>query len=171
MPESHLTFRLPDEQVTMALGEALAQALPAAPGELLLTLAGELGAGKTTLARALLRALGVAGPVRSPTYTLVEPYETEAGRLLHFDLYRLDGAADLEDLGYRDLRAGTRLALIEWPERGGETVGVPDLACDLHYFDPGRRVHLHGATPAGRQWLAHTAALLQESLDAEDSVK
>ena len=103
MREPGLTVPLDDPQATETLGHLLASTIPENSKELLLALSGELGAGKTTLARALLRSLGVSGPVRSPTYTLVEPYDVARGRVLHFDLYRLAGADELELIGYRDL--------------------------------------------------------------------
>ena len=121
-----------------------------------MTLSGDLGAGKTTLARALLRALGVAGPVRSPTYTLVEPYPTERGVVLHFDLYRVRHPGELDTLGYRELRAGSLLTLLEWPERAAALLGPVDLECRLEYFEKGRSVSLVAGTDAGARWLEAT---------------
>lgn len=164
MRQSGVSLSLPDEQATGNVGALLAASIPEGSGELLLTLKGELGAGKTTLARALLRGLGVEGPVRSPTYTLVEPYEARGLKLLHFDLYRLGGGEELEALGYRDLRAGSALALVEWPERAGGALGPPDLALELVYADRGRRLRLQAGTPAGKQWLASCASALQGRL-------
>lgn len=152
MHQPALTVEAADEAATIAIGRALAAALPAAGG-LLLGLAGELGAGKTTLARALLRELGVTGPVRSPTYTLVEPYEIDGKVILHFDLYRLEHPQDLETLGYRELRAGSRLALLEWPERAGERLGPVDLTCRIGYANGGRRLDFDPGTAAGEDWL------------------
>ena len=171
MRESRLTLALEDEQRTVALGEALARAAPDGPSELLVTLAGELGAGKSTLARAMLQALGVTAAIRSPTYTLVEPYEAGGRKLLHFDLYRLGGADDLEALGYRDLRCGSAIALMEWPERGGRAVGIADLAGKIEYFDSGRRIELTAHTAAGREWLARTRDALPGAEARSDSVK
>ena len=95
---------------------------------LLLGLSGELGSGKTTLARGMLRALGVEGAIRSPTFTLVEPYETPRGSVHHLDLYRLEGGAPLLDgIGYRDIRGQPGLVLVEWPERAGAALGTADL--------------------------------------------
>jgi tRNA threonylcarbamoyladenosine biosynthesis protein TsaE len=148
-----LSLGLPDEAATRALGTALAASIPPGRRELLFTLAGELGAGKTTLARAVLRAVGVQGTVRSPTYTLVEPYESPAGRLLHLDLYRLSDARDLEDLAYRDLRRGSILALLEWPERAEGQLGPVDLAARIEYEATGRHVEVNAGTQAGEEWL------------------
>lgn len=151
-----------DAGATSALGAALAAALPGDADGLLMTLAGELGAGKTTLARAMLRAWGVTGPVKSPTYTLVEPYEVGGRSLFHFDLYRLVGAADLEALGYRELRSSGALSLLEWPERAGAAIGVADLACRIAWQGTGRRLDFAAATPAGQAWLDAFAASLPE---------
>ncbi|MBS1200282.1 MAG: tRNA ((37)-N6)-threonylcarbamoyltransferase complex ATPase subunit type 1 TsaE [Proteobacteria bacterium] len=152
MREPGLTCLLDDVSATEVLGQALAVTIPENSNELLLALSGELGAGKTTLARALLRGLGVHGPVRSPTYTLVEPYEVSRGRVLHFDLYRLASGEELELIGYRDLRAGSLLSIVEWPERGAGTLGPPDLACDLAYEGPGRLAVLTPGSAVGRRW-------------------
>ncbi len=153
MRELRLTLAAAAPAATAALGEALARSLPATASGTLLGLRGELGAGKTTLARALLRTLGVQGPVRSPTYTLVEPYVTTRGTVLHCDLYRLAGADELDALGYRDLRAESVLTLLEWPERGGARVGTEDVACSVGYQEAGRRFDLEAHTPTGRDWL------------------
>jgi tRNA threonylcarbamoyladenosine biosynthesis protein TsaE len=147
---------LPDEAATTSAGTALARALPDLRcHSLLLGLSGELGSGKTTLARGLLRALGVAGTIRSPTYTLVEPYETAKGTVHHLDLYRLrEGTTELETLGYRDLRAVPGLVMVEWPERAGSALGAPDLQATLTTPGAGRRLVIAPASGAGREWLA-----------------
>jgi len=106
---------LADAAATEAAGAALADAVRGTAG--VITLSGELGAGKTTLVRGLLHALGHAGAVRSPTYTLVEPYAFGDWRLLHLDLYRVAGATDLEALGLREELDGATLLVVEWPER------------------------------------------------------
>ncbi|MBX3703869.1 MAG: tRNA (adenosine(37)-N6)-threonylcarbamoyltransferase complex ATPase subunit type 1 TsaE [Steroidobacteraceae bacterium] len=151
-----MELTLPDEAATLAAGAALARGLPdLAAHQLLLGLSGELGSGKTTLARALLRALGVTGTIRSPTFTLVEPYETRAGPVHHLDLYRLKpGGTELEALGYRDLRAQPGLVIVEWPERAGAALGPVDLALALEHRAEGRGLRAVAATDAGRQWLA-----------------
>jgi tRNA threonylcarbamoyladenosine biosynthesis protein TsaE len=147
---------LPDEAATTAAGTALARHLPDIAGQsLLLGLSGELGSGKTTLTRGLLRALGVTGTIRSPTFTLVEPYETARGSVHHLDLYRLGGGTrELEALGYRDIRALPGLVIVEWPERAGEGLGSPDLQVTLEHRHDGRAMRQVAQTPAGAEWLA-----------------
>lgn len=155
---------LPDEPATQRVGAALAATLPDIGREnLLVSLSGELGSGKTTLARAFLRALGVGGTVRSPTFTLVEPYETARGAVHHLDLYRLEpGAAALDGVGYRDLRAMPGLLLVEWPERAGEALGLADLRVKLDLEGAGRRISLLPGSEGGRAWLEACRPLLEE---------
>lgn len=153
MRQPGLILRAADEAAMQSIGRILAASLPAGTAELLLTLQGELGAGKTTLARALLRGLGVGGAVKSPTYTLVEPYETGSGRLLHFDLYRLASPDELEWLGYRDLREGSRLALVEWPEQAAGHLGTADISTQIEYDGAGRLLTLRAGSAAGERWL------------------
>lgn len=143
---------LRDTQATDALGRALAAAQP---GRAVVYLRGDLGAGKSTLARAWLRALGVEGPIRSPTYTLVEPYRLPGGVALHLDLYRITDAGELEFLGLDDTEAA--LWLIEWPERGQGALPAADLEVALALAgagqEAGRRVRLTPASAAGHDWL------------------
>jgi tRNA threonylcarbamoyladenosine biosynthesis protein TsaE len=140
-----------DPSGTRAIGAALAEALlatdPAAA--LLVTLTGELGAGKTTLVAGLLERLGHPGPVRSPTYALVESYALAGWRLHHCDLYRLRDPDELDDLGLRDLLGPGAVVLIEWPERAGDRLPPPDLALQLSYADAGRELTLRAATATG----------------------
>ena len=151
-----MELRLADEAATTAAGAALARALPDLSRQrLLLGLSGDLGSGKTTLARGLLRALGVEGTIRSPTFTLVEPYETGAGAVHHLDLYRLSGGSgELETLSFRELRALPGLVMVEWPELAGAALGLADVQAALAIIDPGRRLRLAAHTGAGREWLA-----------------
>jgi len=142
---------LPDPEATERFGRALAASLP--PQPLVLHLLGDLGAGKSSLARALLRGLGVRGAVRSPTYTLVEPYETQAGLVLHLDLYRLAGADELGFLGLDDYLDRARLWLIEWPERGAAALPPPDLRLHLAIEADGRRLRAEPQTAVGRKCL------------------
>jgi tRNA threonylcarbamoyladenosine biosynthesis protein TsaE len=117
-------------------------------------LTGDLGAGKTTLVGGLLAALGHDGAARSPTYTLVEPYRLAGRDVNHCDLYRLHDPSELEDLGLRDLATPRSLLLVEWPERAGGRLGVPDLSVGLAYLDDGRMVEITAASAAGRRVLA-----------------
>ncbi|AOU99543.1 tRNA (adenosine(37)-N6)-threonylcarbamoyltransferase complex ATPase subunit type 1 TsaE [Acidihalobacter yilgarnensis] len=145
-----LELALADEAATEHLGAALARALPR---NALVFLHGNLGAGKTTLARALLRALGHAGAVRSPTYTLVEPYEIDGRRVFHFDLYRLADPEELEAIGLRDYLDGDSLCLIEWPERGAGMLPAADLDIHLATDGAGRHARLLAEGEKGRSVL------------------
>ena len=129
-----------------ALGARLAQACS---GAALITLQGELGAGKTTLVRGLLHGLGHQGKVKSPTYTLVEPYEIGGRRVYHFDLYRLGAAAELDDIGLRDYLDADALCLVEWPERGAARLPVSDLHVVFNYADAARTVALAAHSARG----------------------
>lgn len=133
-----LCRELPDEAATDALGRALADALPR-PVAGVIALEGSLGAGKSALARALLRGLGVSGTIRSPTYTLLEPYDSPAGTVLHMDCYRLGDAEELEMLGLRDRPPESALWLVEWPERAAEALPPIDLTIHLTLHGEGRR--------------------------------
>ena len=143
---------LPDTDATEALGQAVARARP---GGAVVELRGDLGAGKSTLARALLRALGVAGAIRSPTYTLVERYPVEGGEAWHLDLYRIGDAGELEFLGLDE--GAAELWLVEWPERGGAALPRADLQVDLSVEGNGRAARLVAASPQGQQWLERVA--------------
>lgn len=146
---------LPDAAATEAFGARLAATLPA---QAVVHLHGDLGAGKSTLARALLRALGVAGTIRSPTYTLVEQYPLAGGGLaLHLDLYRIADPGELEFLGL-DADA-VRLWLIEWPERGQGALPAPDLDIALQVHGSGRRIRLSARTAAADAWLGETGLI------------
>jgi tRNA threonylcarbamoyladenosine biosynthesis protein TsaE len=139
-----------------ALGARLARAIAGSGGVVFLS--GDLGAGKTTLVRGLLRALGHRGSVKSPTFTLVEPYvlggEGASLTVNHFDLYRLEGGADLEGLGFRDYLEGSALCLIEWPERAAGSGLRPDLEVRIEILDPGREVEIDARSPWGSTVLA-----------------
>ena len=143
---------LPDTDATDALDQALARTRPAVA---VVHLRGDLGAGKSTLARALLRALGVAGAIRSPTYTLVERYPVEGGEAWHLDLYRIGDAGELEFLGLDE--GAAVLWLVEWPERGGAALPRADLQVDLSVEGNGRAARLVAASPQGQQWLERVA--------------
>lgn len=122
MTESRI--RLPDEDAVISAGRALAQA--AEPGTAIF-LSGELGAGKTTFTRGIARGLGYEGAVKSPTYTLVEPYLDLRMPFYHFDLYRLGDPEEIEFMGIRDYFSADALLVLEWPERGGAFLPTPDL--------------------------------------------
>jgi tRNA threonylcarbamoyladenosine biosynthesis protein TsaE len=137
---------LADEAATEAFGARLATVL--VPG-MVVYLRGGLGAGKTTLCRGLLRAWGHRGAVKSPTYTLVEPYVLDSWRVCHFDLYRLLEPRELEDLGIRDYLDGEAVLLIEWPERGGACTPAADLVIELRAEGEGRRLDCSASSRAG----------------------
>ncbi|MAM70416.1 MAG: tRNA (adenosine(37)-N6)-threonylcarbamoyltransferase complex ATPase subunit type 1 TsaE [Gammaproteobacteria bacterium] len=137
---------LSDEAATEAFGATLAQLLGNGG---IVTLSGQLGAGKTTLIRGFLHALGHQGAVKSPTYTLVEPYELDGRPIMHFDLYRLGDPEELEYLGFRDYLDGSTLCLIEWPEKGKGYLPQADLALRLEVSAPGRTISMKANTDAG----------------------
>ena len=150
-----LTLALGDESATRAAGAALAAALGAIdPPAIFITVAGELGAGKTTLVRGLLEALGIAGPVRSPTYTLIESYAAGTRRIHHLDWYRLGGPEDLEGLGFRELLAPGHWLLVGWPERVAPVAAQADLALRLDYAGRGRQLEASALTERGAGVLA-----------------
>ncbi|WP_018717211.1 tRNA (adenosine(37)-N6)-threonylcarbamoyltransferase complex ATPase subunit type 1 TsaE [Arhodomonas aquaeolei] len=156
---SGLTRTLPDAAATEAVGMALAACLPEA---LTVTLAGDLGAGKTTLARAVLRGLGHTGAVRSPTYTLIEPYECGGRRVFHLDLYRLADPEELEFLGLRDLFERPAVVLVEWPERGAGVLPAPDLRLALDAGGTGRTLTVEACSEAGETALSALRAHLPD---------
>lgn len=113
-------------------------------------LIGDLGAGKTTWVRAYLRALGVTGRVKSPTFTLVESYDTSLGAAHHFDLYRLEDPEELEFLGIRDFVAEGGQLFFEWPERGGDILPSPDLTIEFRYENDGRSLRFFATSEEDR---------------------
>ena len=148
---------LADADATLALGVVLARGLPvavrSARASAVLYLRGELGAGKTTCVRGLLRSLGVSGLVRSPTYTLAETYELAPMTCIHVDLYRLRSVSEIEELGLRDLLVAGCLLLVEWPEKGGRALPAADVEADLLYQGESRQVRLASRTMLGSEWL------------------
>jgi tRNA threonylcarbamoyladenosine biosynthesis protein TsaE len=154
MPPQPAEFALADESATAQLGAALARAIEAeaaaiAARGLVVALAGELGAGKTSVVRAMLRALGVAGTVRSPTFTLVEPYVVSSLDFYHFDFYRLADPEEFSFAGFRDLFGGASVCLIEWPEKAAGHLPAADLRIALRVAGEGRQASLTAATELG----------------------
>ena len=161
-PPSGGAFRMPDTAATERAGRALGRALEAVlgpgpagaaagpGGAVIVGLAGGLGAGKTALARAALRALGVHGTVRSPTYTLAEPYETRIGPVWHLDLYRIADPGELEYVAVRDLVSESAACLVEWPERGRGGLPEPECLLSIAPAGGGRRLRIGASTARGR---------------------
>lgn len=154
-----LHLRLAASADTEALGAALARAA-AGLGGLRIYLRGELGTGKTTLVRGFLGAAGHVGHVRSPTYTLIEPYALPRGDIYHLDLYRLAAAEELEYLGLRDLERPGATLLVEWPQQGEGALPAPDLEIALQYVDASRSAELSACSPKGAALLRKLPALV-----------
>ena len=143
----------PDEAACAASAAALA-AHPAVR-DAAIALHGTLGAGKTTFARHLLRALGASGRIKSPTYALMEPYDLPGGPAWHFDFYRFDEPAEWEDAGFREVFAGPGLKLVEWPERAEGLLPTPDLVLHIDAgADEQRTVRIDALTPRGLELIA-----------------
>ncbi len=142
---------MPHEAATLALGARLAAGI--APGRVI-HLRGDLGAGKTTLVRGLLRALGEAGRIKSPTYTLVELYSLSSLNLYHFDLYRFKDRTEWLNSGFREYFNADAACLVEWPERAGDLLSPPDLEIRLEFDGDARRAFLESRTAAGSSWLS-----------------
>ncbi|HEY5897348.1 MAG TPA: tRNA (adenosine(37)-N6)-threonylcarbamoyltransferase complex ATPase subunit type 1 TsaE [Burkholderiales bacterium] len=142
---------MPDAAATARLGAALAAGI--APGRVV-HLRGELGSGKTTLARGLLRALGVEGPVKSPTYAWVEPYTVSRLDLYHFDFYRFADRTEWLSSGLRDYFRPDAVCIVEWPERAGDLLPPPDLSVELRYEGATREASIVAHSPSGESWLS-----------------
>nr|WP_189657023.1 tRNA (adenosine(37)-N6)-threonylcarbamoyltransferase complex ATPase subunit type 1 TsaE [Pseudomonas sp. BW16M2] len=142
---------LADEPATVAFGAKLAEVTQ---GHGVIFLEGDLGAGKTTLSRGLIRGLGHEGPVKSPTFTVVEPYEIGDIRAFHFDLYRLVDPEELEYLGIRDYFEGDALCLFEWPDKGAGVLPKPDLTITISPQAGGRSLNLSPQGARGEAWCA-----------------
>jgi tRNA threonylcarbamoyladenosine biosynthesis protein TsaE len=147
-------FHLPDAPSTERAGRALARKLA---GGMVVALSGDLGAGKTTLARGTLRGLGWTGPVKSPTYALVEFYEFSSLYLYHFDFYRFADPREWETAGFAEHFRDDSVCLVEWPERVAQLLPVPDLSLALTHAGDGRAVAVSATTPAGKR-CAHEIA-------------
>jgi tRNA threonylcarbamoyladenosine biosynthesis protein TsaE len=174
-PLKTLSLALAGETDTDLLGQALARVAadlrptpkgdqpgPDAGGRI--HLEGDLGAGKTSLVRALLRQCGVSGRIKSPSYALLESYEVSNLYLYHLDFYRFSDPAEWLDAGFRDLLNNQALVLIEWPERAGDLLGHPDLLIQLAYANQGRLATLSAYSARGLKWID---ALPQTSQDAQ----
>jgi tRNA threonylcarbamoyladenosine biosynthesis protein TsaE len=144
-------FQAADEASMVALGARLSAA--AEPG-LIVFLSGGLGVGKTTLCRGFVRGLGHEGAVKSPTYTLVEPYKLSGQQIYHFDLYRLGDPEELEFMGIRDYLDGCAISLLEWPERGAGILPPADIRITIEKEEFGRRLLFRADTSLGRRVLA-----------------
>ncbi len=148
--DSILKMHLADDAATRAVGARLAQAL--VPG-LCIYLRGDLGSGKTTLVRGLLRGLGFQGRVKSPTYTLVELYTISRLNLYHFDLYRFKDAKEWRDAGLNEYFNDASTCLVEWPEKAAGLLPVADLELALEFADDGRDLALRAGTQSGKACL------------------
>ncbi|QJD70302.1 tRNA (adenosine(37)-N6)-threonylcarbamoyltransferase complex ATPase subunit type 1 TsaE [Marinobacterium sp. LSUCC0821] len=144
-----LVWNLADEEATLRAGKALGEVVLAG----VIFLEGNLGMGKTTLTRGLIQGLGHRGAVKSPTYTLVEPYLLDGRQIYHFDLYRLSEPEELEYMGIRDYFDQEALCLVEWAERGEGMLPTPDLEIKLEPLEQGRKLSLFAMTAKGRDLL------------------
>ncbi|MNO66056.1 tRNA threonylcarbamoyladenosine biosynthesis protein TsaE [compost metagenome] len=151
---SEVTLYLADEQAMSDFGARIARITQ---GHGLIFLEGNLGMGKTTLSRGIIRGLGHVGAVKSPTFTLVEPYEIGDIRAFHFDLYRLVDPEELEFLGIRDYFEDDALCLIEWPDKGAGFLPKPDLTITISPQDSGRSLKILSQGSRGEAWCAALA--------------
>jgi tRNA threonylcarbamoyladenosine biosynthesis protein TsaE len=158
-----LEYCLADENATIAVGDGLAKVLLSqgeqAQSALIVYLNGDLGAGKTTLTRGFVRGMGHIGNVKSPTYTLVEPYELPPWQIYHFDLYRLSDPEELEYMGIRDYFAENSCCFIEWPEKGAGILAKADIVIELKYKDEQRTIELCALSARGEGVLARYSQL------------
>ncbi len=151
-------YHLADESATIAMGNKLADIVKKSLKQgIVVYLYGDLGAGKTTLTRGFVQGMGHNGHVKSPTYTLVEPYELNEWQVYHFDLYRLSDPEELEYMGIRDYFADNCCCFIEWPEKGHGMIKAPDLQINLAYSDEQRILSVQAKTALGTQVLTELA--------------
>ncbi len=161
-----LTLSLPDEDATTALAERLAPLLsgqvPGVPTGGRIHLHGDLGAGKTHFVRALLRACGVTGRIKSPSYALLESYKVSSLYFYHLDFYRFSDPREWVDAGFRDILQDNAIVLIEWPEKAGDLLPEPDLDLHLDYCGDGRLATLDARSAKGTLWITTLAPSLQK---------
>ncbi len=160
---SSFNHYLVDDQATVDAGEILGQSIQVGSTHTdgaVIFLQGDLGAGKTTFSRGVMRAFGHSGAVKSPTYTLVEPYEFKGQHIYHFDLYRLGDPEELEYMGIRDYFDGNSVCLVEWPVRGEGVLPQADVVVTLQVKPPGRALQLTALSDRGVALLESTAATL-----------
>ena len=154
--KNQATFKIDDEAAMISLGGDIAEAFRP---KMTITLRGDLGAGKSTLSRGLLQSLGHQGAVKSPTYTLVEPYDLDIGTVFHFDLYRVIDPEELDYIGFSDYLLQGSLSLIEWPERGDGYLSDVDVCVDIEHHRIGRDVTVTAQTLSGAEFLIRLAAI------------
>lgn len=162
-----LDLFLATEQDTIDFGQSLAKVCQA---PCIIFLEGDLGTGKTTLVRSFIQALGYQGTIKSPTYTLVEPYTIQQQLLFHFDLYRLQDPQELEFIGIEDYFMQKGIFLIEWPERGTGVLPPADLTCYIQHRSLGRQLQVSAKTEYGEKILANLKKL-SISTDAHHKIK
>jgi len=151
------SYALADEAASVQLANTLSTCLHAPA---VLTFQGEIGAGKTTFIRAMLRALGVTGAIKSPTFSLVESYDCQGLHIHHFDLYRIEDETELDYLGFRDYFTSQAVFCIEWPERAEESLTKVDLRIVLTMADTGRFMTLNALSRSGENMLSCLAGKL-----------
>ncbi len=155
-----LSIALRDEESTAEMGANLASVLLVNNTDAIsahIHLIGDLGAGKTSLARAFLRACGVEGRIKSPSYALLESYNVSRLTFYHLDFYRFTDPQEWVDAGFRDILQGDNIVIIEWPDRAGELLPRPDLEIRLNYAEQGRKAVLTSHSTKGTLWLTKLA--------------